>query len=311
MKDLGDCEWILGMRVIRDRTNRKLYLDQEQYLNKILKQFHMENCNPSTTPEELLKLNKTQQHETQIDSKLYQSIVGGLMYASISTRPDISHAVNMISRYLGNPGEKHLSAAKRILRYIKGTTNIGLTFTASESTDQISITAYADADWAGDIDERKSTTGYVIMIGDCPVSWVSKKQSTISLSSAEAEYMAISSTTQEIKWIRQLLNELHICYQQEPTILNIDNQAAIAISENDVHHARTKHIDIRHHFVREAIKNKEIQLKWVSTHDQLADIFTKGLLKVRFHYLRQLITCKAIDEDYRNIHLRRSVENTK
>ena len=194
----------------------------------------------------------------------------------------------MVSRYLGNPSEQHLLAAKRILRYIKGSTNVGLTF-QGQNSNQISITAYADADWAGDLDDRKSTTGYVIMIGDCVVSWVSKKQSTISLSSAEAEYMAISSTVQEIKWIRQLLNELYICYQNEPTILNIDNQAAIAISENDVHHARTKHIDIRHHFVRESIKNKEIQLKWVNTQNQLADIFTKGLLRIRFNYLRQLL----------------------
>lgn len=289
MKDLGNCEWILGMRVTRDRANKKLYLDQEQYLSKVSKQFHMEKCRPSATPEELFKLNKNQPDEPQTDLKMYQSIVGALMYASISTRPDISHAVNMISRYLGNPGEKHLTAAKRILRYLKGSINIGLTFNGNESNDQISITAYADADWAGDIDERKSTTGYVIMIGGCPVSWVSKKQSTISLSSAEAEYMAISSTVQEIKWIRQLLNELYICYQHEATILNVDNQAAIAISENDVHHARTKHIDIRHHFVRESIKNKEIQIKWVSTQDQLADIFTKGLHKVRFNYLRQLL----------------------
>ena len=297
MKDLGDCEWILGMRVKRDRKQRKLFLDQEQYLNKVLNQFNMQNCNPAFTPEEMFKLSKLEQNEEQIDLKLYQSIVGALMYAAISTRPDIAHAVNMISRYLGNPGEKHLVAAKRILRYIKGTTDIGLTFTSdininlkqNQSSSNISITGYADADWAGDYDERKSTTGYVIMIGNCVVSWVSKKQSTVSLSSAEAEYMAISSSIQEIKWIRQLLNELYIFNQSEPSLLNIDNQAAIAISENDVHHARTKHIDIRHHFIRDSIKNKEVQLKWINTQAQLADIFTKALMTVRFSYLRNII----------------------
>ena len=247
----------------------------------------MQNCNPSATPEEMSRLSKPQQDEEQVDLKLYQSIVGSLIYAAISTRPDISHAVNMISRYLANPGPAHLVAAKRILRYIKGTTNIGLTFDGNNTT--VSIIGYADADWAGDYDERKSTTGYIVMIGNCMVSWASKKQSTVSLSSAEAEYMAISSSLQEIKWIRQLLNELYIVNQGEPSVLNIDNQAAITISQNDVDHSRTKHIDIRHHFIRDSIKNKEVQVKWISTHGQLADIFTKPLMKVRFNYLRNIL----------------------
>lgn len=286
MKDMGNCEWILGMRVNRDRENKKLHLDQEQYLNKVLTQFNMQHCNPSTTPEETFKLSMQQTGE-QVDLKLYQSIVGALMYAAISTRPDICHAVNMISRYLCNPCETHLSAAKRVLRYIKGSTTVGLTFDGSHNQN-VSITAYADADWAGDLDDRKSTSGYVIKIGDCVVSWISKKQPTVSLSSAEAEYMAISAAVQEITWIRQLLNEIHF-NQPEASVLRIDNQAAIAISENDVHHARTKHIDIRHHFVRDYIKNKQVQLKWISTQDQLADIFTKGLSKIRFNHLRKLL----------------------
>ena len=161
-KDLGNCEWIVGMRVTRDRKNTKLYLDQEQYLNTILNQLNMQNCNPSITPEETFRLSKFQEDEQQVDLKLYQSIVGALMYAAISTRHDIAHAVNMISRYLANPCLKHFLAAKRILRYIKGTTNIGLTFDGNNSN--VSIIGYADADWAGDNDERKSTTGYIITI---------------------------------------------------------------------------------------------------------------------------------------------------
>jgi hypothetical protein len=293
MKDMGACEWILGMRVNRDRENKLLYLDQEQYLNKILKQFDMENCTVFETPEELSKLSSSMDEpdESTVDLRLYQSIVGALLYGALSTRPDISHAVNIVSRYLGNPNQTHLNAAKRILKYIRGTTKLGLTYdgkSISDKSELISIQGYADADWAGDLDNRKSTTGYIILIGKCVVSWLSKKQSTVSLSSAEAEYMAISAATQEILWIRQLLNEITFI-QNQPTLLYIDNQAAIAISENDTHHSRTKHIDIRHHFIRDAIKDNTVKVKWINSQNQLADILTKGLGKLRFNYLKQFI----------------------
>jgi ribosomal protein L12E/L44/L45/RPP1/RPP2 len=287
MKDIGECEWILGMRVRRDRKKRILILDQEQYINKVLKQFGMDNCKPAITPEDTSKLVVNQPEEQQhINIKTYQSLVGALMYAAISTRPDITHAVNMISRHLSNPASSHLVAGKRILRYLKGTTSLGLTYRGEGDINGIiNVHAYTDADWAGDLEERKSTTGYLVMINKCVVSWMSKKQNTVALSTAEAEYMAISAAVQEIKWVRQLLDELSFT-QSEPSLLLSDNQAAIAISENDVHHNRTKHIDIRHHFVREQIKNKVIQLKWVPSDIQLADLLTKGLSKVKFTQLR-------------------------
>jgi hypothetical protein len=290
MKDLGNCEWILGMRIQRDRKLKTLSIDQELYINKVLKQFKMENCKSAITPEEVTKLLSNQQ-DHQIDIKTYQSLVGALMYAAISTRPDITHAVNMISRYLSNPGSTHLIAGKRILRYLKDTTKLGLLYKGLDNNNNninIEIKAYTDADWAGDLDERKSTTGYIIMINNCIVSWVSQKQKTVALSTAEAEYMAISAGVQEIKWIRQLLEELSF-KQQQPSILISDNQAAIAISENDVHHHRTKHIDIRHHFIRDSIKQKEIQVKWIQSEQQLADVLTKGLAKNKFIQLRNQI----------------------
>src|SRR6202045_2092894 len=200
----------------------------------------------------------------------YRSLVGGLMYAAISTRPDIAQSVNMISRYMQNPGQAHWVAGKRILRYLNGNRKLGLLYDGKKQPlDKVSliqneyrlnISAYTDADWGGDLDERKSTTGYIIKVNDCVVSWVSKKQSTVALSTAEAEYMAISAAVQEIKWITQLLDELN--YQQaEIPVLYSDNKAAIAISENDLKHNRTKHIDIKHHFVREAIKMKKIRIE--------------------------------------------------
>ena len=183
-----------------------------------------------------------------------------------------------------NPSDIHWQAGKRILRYLQGTRNLGLSFKKT-SDKQFLIQAYSDADWAGDQDDRKSTTGYVILLNGSVVSWVSKKQSTIALSSAEAEYMAISATMQEIKWIEQLLKELKVNTSRTAQLF-CDNQAAIAISQNDVHHARTKHIDIRHHYIREAIQKKEVQLSWIRSEDQLADIFTKALPIHAFQKLR-------------------------
>jgi hypothetical protein len=207
-----------------------------------------------------------------------------LLYAAITTRLDIAYAVNALSRHLLNPTDAHWQAGKRVLRYLQGTRNLGLSFKKSNS-DAFQVEAYSDADWAGDQDDRKSTTGYVVLLNGSVVSWVSKKQATIALSSAEAEYMAISSTMQEITWIGQLLKELKVNVSQ-PTKLFCDNQAAIAISQNDVHHARTKHIDIRHHYIRQAIHNKEVTLSWIRSEDQLADIFTKALPREVFQRLR-------------------------
>jgi hypothetical protein len=187
-----------------------------------------------------------------------------------------------------NPGEKHWIACKRILRYLKSTAHLRLHYQNNLKDDEIRLNGYCDADWAGDVDDRKSTTGYAIKINDCLINWVSKKQSTVALSSAEAEYMAISATIQEMKWIRNLLIELNILTDLTP-ILFCDNQSAIAISQNDKFHNRTKYIDIRHHFIRDAIKNKEVLLEWIESKEQQADILTKSLTKETFTKLRKEI----------------------
>ena len=154
--------------------------------------------------------------------------------------------------------------------------------------DQLKVSAYSDADWAGDLDSRRSTTGYIVAINGCIVSWVSKKQTTIALSTTEAEYMAMSAATQEIKWVNQLLEELNL-KQKEPVTLYTDNKSAKAISENDVSHDRTKHIDIRHHYVREAVKKAEIKVQWIETAEQMADIQTKAVEAKRFVKLRDMM----------------------
>ncbi|MGB9152505.1 MAG: reverse transcriptase domain-containing protein, partial [Alphaproteobacteria bacterium] len=290
MKDLGDVSWILGMKLTRDRVKGVLSLDQSLYLNKVLARFNMLDCKPLPTPESTLKLTMhqcptTDEQKAKMVDVPYESAVGSLLYAAIGTRPDIAHAVNGISKFMKNPGQAHWLAAKRILRYIKGTVNKALVFTSKGITgNELYVSAYSDADWAGDIDDRRSTTGYVVRLGDSSVIWNTKKQKTISLSSAEAEYMALASVTQEVKWVNQFLCELLLPCMKLSLCMSVyvDNQAAILISKNDVYHDRTKHIDIRYHFIRNAIKSNLYKIEWVPTDKQLADGFTKPLSTITF-----------------------------
>jgi transposase InsO family protein len=297
IEDKRECKWILGMTVIRDRKNKTLQLNQQMYIEKVIKRFGMENCKPTSTPEAAgVKLNTTQcptteEQKIQMKSYPYEAAVGSLLYASIATRPDISHAVNEVSRYMKNPGIKHWEAVKHILRYLKGTADQSLVYSGKQNPNNsthtnyaYNIQAYTDADWGGDIDTRKSTTGYVVKLNGDTISWSSKKQATVATSSAEAEYMAIAATAQEVRWVQQLLYEIHNTHPIS-TIIYCDNQAAIAISKNDIHHERTKHIDIRYHFIRDYIDKNILVIQWISTENQLADVLTKGLNKILFNKL--------------------------
>jgi hypothetical protein len=291
MKDNKSAQFILGMKI--ERGTNSLSISQELQINKVLKQFRMENCVSKSTPSEVLKLTEddsptNEEEKLKMKQLPYESLVGNVLYLSICTRPDISFSVNRVSRFMKNPGEKHWIACKRILRYLKSTSHLRLNYQNNLKDNEIRLNGYCDADWAGDVDDRKSTTGCAIKINDCLINWISKKQSTVALSSAEAEYMAISATIQEMKWIRNLLIELNVLSDLTPR-LYCDNQSAIAISQNDKFHNRTKHIDIRHHFIRDAIKNKEVILEWIESKDQQADILTKSLTKETFTKLRKEI----------------------
>ena len=289
MTDKGPIRMLLGMKVERDRMKKTITLTQEAYVNKMLKVFGMEQCKPIATPMDKNKLTKqdcpqTQEEQNEMRDIPYKELVGSLLYASVTTRPDIAYAVNQVSRFMSNPGMKHWQACKRILRYLKGATKTGLVLNGADRSQPL-LSAYSDADWAGDVDDRKSTTGTVMMMNGSVVSWMSKKQTTVALSTAEAEYMALGATIQEIRWIRNLLGELGVS-AKEPTTVWCDNQAAIAISKNDVNHNRTKHIDIKHHFVRDAVKTEQVKIEWISTSEQVADVLTKALDKNQFARLR-------------------------
>jgi len=231
----------------------------------------MESCNPVSTPvENGVELRKSK--VGNVNPTYFKSLVGSLRYLTC-TRPDILYGVGLISRYIETPDQSQLNAAKRILRYIKGTINEGMFYTSSTN---FNLTSYSDSDWGRNLDERKSTTGFVFFMGDTSFTWSSKKQSIVTLSSCEVEYVAANSAVCHLICLRNLLKFLGFP-QESPTKLYIDNRSAIALAKNPVYYERSKHIDTRHHFIREHVKNKEVELISCKINDQVVDIFTKQI----------------------------------
>ena len=283
MKDMGPLHFLLGVTVVQGKDC--IAIHQKQYILKLLKRFGMEDAYPVSTPADVnTKLVKSDGVSKEVDSSEYQSLVGSLLYAAIATRPDIAHAVGAVSKFCSNPSKVHLNAAKRILRYLKGTLESTLMYSKSECA---SPTGYADANWAGDLDTRRSTSGNLFRMSGGAVSWASKTQSSVALSSSEAEYMALSMATQEATWIQKLLSDLKI--DPQPIRIMEDNQGAIAIARNPVSHSRTKHIDIRYHYVREALERGIIDIEYCPTEFMAADLLTKPLPKSRFETLRCML----------------------
>ncbi len=299
MTDLGELRYALNIEVHRNRKERTITLCQRSKIARIIKQANMEHCKPVITPQETtVKLSKNmapqdqKQHQEMLPIP-FQSIIGSLQNIAITTRPDISSAVSIVSRFIQNPGMQHWKALKRILRYLKGTSNLGLTLGGKYG---MALIGYADADWAGDIDTRNSTSGYCFKLQGATITWQSKLQRTTALSSCEAEYMALSSATQESIWLRRLLKEMGNP-QSDPTPLYEDNQGAIELVKNNRNHGRTKHIDVRHHFIRSHVENDEIKIYYIPTEDQIADIFTKALPVDTFLKHRDALGLVPIPED--------------
>jgi histone deacetylase 1/2 len=221
----------------------------------------------------------------------YRSIVGGLQYLTI-TRPDLSFVVNKVYQYLHEPRSSHWSAVKRILRYVRHTLDGGLRFRSSSST---LLSAFSDADWAGSADDRRSTGGYAIFYGGNLIAWSARKQATVSRSSTESEYKALGNATAELIWVQSLLRELRIPQPCSP-VLWCDNLGATYLSSNPVFHARTKHIEVDFHFVRERVSRKQLQIRFISSKDQIADIFTKPLpLPLYEHCKRNLNLVQPVE----------------
>ncbi|KAL3834104.1 hypothetical protein ACJIZ3_008840 [Penstemon smallii] len=282
MKDLGPANKILGMQIYRDRNNRKIWLARQNYLKKILRRFNMQDCKPISTPLPInFKLSSSMSPSNEAErmemSRVpYASVVGSLMFAMVCTRPDIAQAVGAVSRYMANPGKEHWSAMKRILRYIKGTSNAALCYGGSDFT----VRGYVDSDFAGDLDKSKSTTGYVFTLAGAAISWVSKLQSVVATSTTEAEYVAPTQASKEAIWLQMLLKELG--HKQENIALFCDSQSALHLAKNPAFHSKTKHIRVQYHFVREKVEEGSVDFQKIHTEDNLADVLTKPLNRDKF-----------------------------
>lgn len=239
----------------------------------------MENCKPSYTPlDPGIKLRKCADSSCKKhEPSSYQSLVGALMYLAVSTRPDIVHTINKLSQFNSDPHAEHAVALKHLLRYLSTNCKAKLTYTKSSED----VKGYVDADWAGNPDNRKSCTGLVFIFAGAAVSWESKKQTSVALSSTEAEYMALSQASKEAVYLRNLVIELGITLHNNSIVLFNDNVGAQQLAKNPVHHPRTKHIDIRYHFVRELIEEGVITTNYLCTGDMIADIFTKNVTKAK------------------------------
>jgi hypothetical protein len=286
MVDNGEISHCLGLIIKRDRKNKILSISQSNYVENILVKFGMQNSRPVATPlEPGVQFYKMADGDSVFDVKTYQQAIGSLTYAAICTRPDISAAVGALSQFMANPNSVHWTGVKRILRYLRGTVNHGLVYDGKGDTE---LVGFSDADWAGDVNTRRSTSGYAFQLGNSTITWSSRRQATVARSSTEAEYVSLSAAAQECIWLRRLVSSLGV-KTDIPTTIFEDNQGAIDIAKNPKHHGRTKHIDVSHHFVRERVASNEIILTHRPTGEMVADVLTKGVTAVKFRKFRDLL----------------------
>ena len=276
--DLGPAEFFLGMSITRDRPNKALKLAQPLLTTEILSDYGMLDCAPKSTP--LSSTAKvTGDGELLAAEMPYRQLVGSLLYLSVCTRPDIAHAVGALSKYLAAPTTDHWLMAKRVLRYLAGTTSTGINFTGTSS-----ITGYCDADYAGDLDTRRSTTAYVFTLNGGAISWNSRRQPTVAASTTEAEYMAAAAAVKEGLWLRTLLADMSLSHAN--ITIMADNQSAIKLLKNPISSQRSKHIDVAYHFARERVMRHEICFKYISTDKMIADALTKAVPETKLALCR-------------------------
>ncbi|CAL8997273.1 unnamed protein product [Prunus brigantina] len=279
MTDLGLLHHFLGLGVIQAESY--IFLHQKKYARTLLDKFGFKDCKAVATPLAMNEKLSKEDGSEQADERVYRQIVGSLLYLT-ATRPDIMFAASLLARYMHGPTKKHMGTAKRVLRYIQGTLDYGIAY---EKEKKAMLVGYCDSDWSGCEDDMRSTSGYAFHLGSGVFSWASVKQSSVALSTAEAEYVSAAEATAQAVWLRFVLSDFGE-EQVEATPILCDNTSAIAITKNPVHHHKTRHINRRFHFIRDALQNGEIDLLYCRTGEQNADIFTKALARDRFEYLR-------------------------
>jgi len=274
---------LLGAKI--NQGDHIITLSQAHFIDKLLEKFGMQDANPVSTPidpniklddEDLLDEEIITEGEQDLRGSYgYATIIGSIMFPSLVGRPDIAYAANRLAQFTKNPKPKHWTAVKRLLRYLKGTKNYKLTYGRSDELLHNELSIYCDVDWASEGD-RKSISGYVVTIAGGAIAWSSKKQGTIALSTGEAEYVAATHVAKQVLWHCSILRELEFPLPDTSTIL-LDNQAALAIARHPECHSRTKHIDIAYHFLRDLVENRTIDMIYIDTEYNVADLFTKGL----------------------------------
>ncbi|POM72955.1 Integrase catalytic core protein [Phytophthora palmivora] len=288
IKDLGRARFILGIEIDYDMERKALTISQRAYTESIINRFGQENAKPSLTPLDpsvhLTKANEPQSDDdkAKMKSKPYRSLVGSLMYLACGTRPDIAVAVAKLSRYLENPGQRHWDAGIKVVHYLLKTKDVAITYDGCMGAE---LTAYSD-DLTGNRDDRRSVSGVMLMVCGAPVVWRSTFQKTVILSSTEAEYMALNDCIKEVVWMRRLLEDIG-AEKHGPMVIYDENQGAMALAKNVGYQARTKHIDIRYHFIHEKIANGEVELTYDESKNQLADFLTKSLSTKTLRYLQR------------------------
>jgi hypothetical protein len=280
-RDLGDCKEFLRMRI--QRKNGKIYLDQTAYLLKVIERFGITNARYTATPlpAGYKPLDNPDPADPSIRSK-FQSVIGSLLYIMLGTRPDISYAVTKLSQFAVNPSREHLDKALYICRYLAGTADYALVYDGPSNRGLI---AYTDSDWAADPIKRRSITGYFFKLANGIICWQSRSQKTVALSSTEAEYMALSDCSRQAVWMKSVFSELGMPLGTIP--ISGDNQGSIFISSNPVQERRSKHIDIRYHYVRECVEEGKIAIFFIDGSHNPADLFTKNLGQAKFEYFRK------------------------
>jgi hypothetical protein len=281
MSMMGELTFFLGLQV--KQSSEGIFINQAKYIQDLLKKYKLTEVSPMRTPMATgLKLHKDLSG-VSVECKLYRGMIGSLLYLTAS-RPDIMFATCICARYQSDPKESHMSAVKRILRYLKKSPSLGLWYPLNSGFD---LLAYTDSDYGGCQVDRKSTSGSCQFLGGKLVSWSSKKQNCVSTSTAEAEYVAAASCCSQALWMQTQLRDYGYTFNKIPILC--DNKSAIAISANPVQHSKTKHIDIRYHFLKHHVEEGNVEMYFVSTEFQLADLFTKALDEKRFNFLVEKI----------------------
>ncbi|KAK6128108.1 hypothetical protein DH2020_038139 [Rehmannia glutinosa] len=278
MSMVGELNYFLGLQV--KQFDKGIFITQNKYAKNLVKRFGLDNKKHMKTPMGTNDKLSKDENGTPIDPTLYRSMIGSLLYLTAS-RPNISYSVCVCARYQSCPKESHLKVVKRIIRYINGTTKLGILYSSDINTN---LAGFSDVDWAGDVDDRKSTTGGCFYLGNNLVSWKLKLQKCMALSTTEAEYIAVMEACKEMLWLKKFLQELDL--MQEKYTLYCDSQSAIHLSKNSSFHSRSKHIDVRYHWIRDVFNEKFMQLDKVHTDENGVDMLSKSLSRDKFEVCR-------------------------